>query len=94
MEKSQENQLNALLDQLYLESATYIRWDYLYHWYKVERIAKGPWRDIKGRWEELCAKAGIKKAPELTVLHLDTGATITRGPFENEEAVRLAKLAE
>jgi hypothetical protein len=53
MLKRHEDQLWARLDELYANGTTYISWNELYHWYNVQRIAKGPWRDIMARWERL-----------------------------------------
>ncbi|MCA9462902.1 MAG: hypothetical protein KC590_12315 [Nitrospira sp.] len=53
MLKRHEGQLWERLDQLYANGTTFISWGELYHWYKLQRIAKTPWRDIQARWEEL-----------------------------------------
>ena len=53
MLKRHEDQLWARMDELYANGTTYISWNELYHWYKIQRIAKAPWRDIKARWAAL-----------------------------------------
>jgi hypothetical protein len=53
MQKRHDDQLWSRLDELYSNGSTFISFGELYHWYNVKRIAKTPWRDIKGRWQEL-----------------------------------------
>jgi hypothetical protein len=87
MERHHEMQLSIALDRLYLEGATSIRWDHLYHWFKAQRLGKGSYRDIQRRWEELCTITyGHKSAPELTVLQWKDKPTLTlmRKPFSGE----------
>ena len=50
MLKRHEGQLWERLDQLYANGTTFISWGELYHWYKLQRIAKTPWRDIQARY--------------------------------------------
>ena len=54
MEKYQEIQLEVKLEELMLTGSTWLTWNQLYTWYRVERIGKAPYRDIKNRWESLC----------------------------------------
>ena len=58
MLKRHEDQLWARLDQLYANGTTFISWGEIYHWYKLHRIAKTPWRDIDARWRELLEEKG------------------------------------
>ena len=41
------------LDELYANGITYISYNELYYWYGIDRLAKRPWRDIRGKWESL-----------------------------------------
>lgn len=53
MIKRHEDQLWSRLDTLYANGTTSMSWGELYHWYNMERLRKGPWRDLKLRWEQL-----------------------------------------
>jgi hypothetical protein len=53
MIKRHEEQLWARLDQLYANGTTFMSWGEIYHWYRVQRISKAPWRDINARWQQL-----------------------------------------
>jgi hypothetical protein len=62
MLKRHENQVWERLDELYANGTTFISWGELYHWYRVERISKTPWRDLKARWDELLEDKGEQLA--------------------------------
>ena len=86
MQRHHEMALMQAFDQLYLEGATAIRWDYLYMWSGQKRLTKGVYREISLRWEELCHQVDSDKAvPQLTVLSTTFTLTLTREPHDNEE---------
>jgi len=58
MLKRHVEQVWTRLDELYANGTTFMSWGEIYHWYKVERISKTPWRDIKARWDELLEEKG------------------------------------
>lgn len=90
MQRHHESALMQALDQLYLEGATSIRWDYLYMWSGQKRLSKGVYRDINLRWEELCREsAPDKPVPQLTVLSTTYTLTLVREPLDSEKLVPL-----
>jgi hypothetical protein len=58
MNKRHEDQLSARLDSLYANGTTFISYDEIYYWYRLQRISKHPWRDIKSRWGNLLQEVG------------------------------------
>ena len=85
MERHHEVALQQALDQVYLEGATCIRWDHLYHWFKAERLNRVSYRQINDRWIELCTETyGHAAAPPLEVLSLKYTLTIRRAAFEGQ----------
>ncbi|KKO10944.1 hypothetical protein LCGC14_0024270 [marine sediment metagenome] len=58
MLKRHADQLWSRLDELYANGITFMSYGELYHWYDVQRIAKAPWRDIKGKWATLLEEKG------------------------------------
>lgn len=53
MQKRHADQLLNRLDQLYTHGNTFISWAELYYWYGIERLTKGPWKDIQSHWAEI-----------------------------------------
>lgn len=53
MEKAHQNLLTARLEDAYLNGCSHITWKELYHWYGVQKIAVGTYRDLQTRWDEL-----------------------------------------
>lgn len=60
MIKRHADQLWARLDQLYAHGTTFISLGEIHHWYNVQRLAKEPWRDLRGKWEQLLEEKGEK----------------------------------
>jgi hypothetical protein len=58
MLKRHADQVWARLDELFANGTTIISRGELYHWYRLQRISKAPWRDLKARWEELLEEKG------------------------------------
>lgn len=91
IERQHEVALCNALDQIYLEGATCIRWDYLYLWFKAQRLNKNAYREINNRWIELCTLTyGHPDSPALEALALEHTLTLRRGTFEGETIVALA----
>ena len=67
MDQFQIDQLNAKLEECLLTGQTYISWAQIYAWYRVDRIAKAPWRDIQARWQEMCEAQRLSQTIELQV---------------------------
>lgn len=63
LEKHHENQILVRLDEAFLTGSTFISWQELAHWFNVERIAKKPYREIHGLWQEICERRGYKTLP-------------------------------
>ncbi|VVE71635.1 hypothetical protein PCA31118_03930 [Pandoraea captiosa] len=93
MEKHHEAQLNQALDDLYLVGHVSIRWDYFYHWYNIDRLAKAPWRDIETRWAELCEAKGFKKPVGIVVVQKPHFAVFRRNLLASEKEQTLSDLA-
>jgi len=51
--KYHQNILTARLEDAYLNGCSHISFSELYHWYDVQKIAAGTWRDLQNRWEEI-----------------------------------------
>jgi len=60
MIKRHADQLWERLDQLYANGTTFISLGEMYHWYNIQRLAKEPWRDLKGKWESLLEEKGAE----------------------------------
>ncbi len=86
MERHHEAALLQALDQVFLDGAASIRKEYLYLWFKQQRLTVGVYRGIQKCWEDLCTVAyNYKLAPELSVL--DTGGpmlNLRRDKFKGE----------
>ena len=89
MQRHHDADLDRALDQLYLEGAVSIPWDYLYLWFNTDRLGKKSYRELQSRWEELCKTTyDESEAPELSILKSNTSIlTIFRKPFRGEEEV-------
>jgi hypothetical protein len=66
MERRHDELLTARLEDALLNGCSHITWNELYHWYGVQKIAAGTWRDLTNRWEEVTEgeKAGQLKMVE------------------------------
>ena len=89
MDRQHEVALQQALDEVYLDGATSIRWDYLYLWFKAKRLSKTSYREIQNRWDEMCTAYERDKAPPLSILSRDHTFIIMRGAFENEQITPL-----
>lgn len=89
MIKRHEDQLWAKLDQLYANGIIYISFGELYHWYNIEKLRKGPWRDIQARWEQLLEERD-EEYFDLQVAKTDGGISM----FYSTEPELLSNLAE
>ena len=59
MERRHDEMLTARMEDAMLHGCSHITWQELYHWYQVQKIAAGTWRDLARRWGELTdGKAG------------------------------------
>ena len=63
----------ARLDHLYSDGTTFMSWAEIYHWYKVKRLSKAPWRDIHARWLDLLQEQGSKNVGEPQTLNVTDG---------------------
>lgn len=50
LRRSDESKLEAKLEELYKNRQMILRWEDLYIWYGVQKIASRTYRDILGRW--------------------------------------------
>lgn len=82
MEIYQQGQLEGKLEELLLTGMTQISWDQIYVWYRVAKINKMPWRDIKSRWEMLCELQGIDDAPAVSARTGSGGVRLLRPYLE------------
>lgn len=89
MNRRHEDQLLVRLDELLIKGTTFITWGEIYHWYRIERIAKHPWRDMKRRWDELLEERGISLS-DPQVASLDAGIAM----FFPGDPKRMKKLGE
>jgi hypothetical protein len=88
MIKRHEDQLWARLDELYANGTTYISYGEMYHWYRIQRLAKAPWRDIKNRWEQLLEEQSEKYSdPQVAEVQGGVSLFFSRNPGQ------LSKLA-
>lgn len=53
MERLHQNNLTARLEDAFLNGCSHITWNELYHWYGVQKIAAGTYRDLQTQWDEL-----------------------------------------
>lgn len=90
MIKRHQDQLMSRLDQLYCKGTTFITWPEIYHWYKVERIVKAPYRDIKEKWGELLESVGRDYEDPLVSLDDPGGITL----FYADNRQTLSELAD
>jgi hypothetical protein len=65
MEKRYDESLTTRLEDAMLHGCSHITWQELYHWYGVQKIAAGTWRDLAHRWEEITEGKGgpLAKVP-------------------------------
>jgi len=89
MLRRHSEQLFQRLDELYANGTTYISWGELYHWYNIKRLAKTPWRDIKGGWEQLLEEKG-EQYLDPNIAQLESGVAF----FFSREPKTLSDLAE
>jgi len=53
MEKRHQDLLTTRLEDAAKNGCSHVTWNELYHWYGVQRLAAGTWRDIVNRWAEI-----------------------------------------
>jgi hypothetical protein len=53
--------LHAKLDELFLNYQTVLRWEDLYIWYGVQKIAVRTYRDIEDSWHQYLMERGVKE---------------------------------
>lgn len=53
MERRHEDELTKRLEQILTDGCTYISWNELYHWYGMQKLAAGTYRDLSQRWDDL-----------------------------------------
>lgn len=63
MERRHDEILTARLEDAMLNGCSHMTWNELYHWYEMQKLAAGTFRDMKRRWEEITEgrKAGPLK---------------------------------
>lgn len=53
MDKRHDNELTTRLEKILTDGSVFISWNELYHWYGVQKLAAGTFRDLENRWQEL-----------------------------------------
>jgi len=64
MERRHEELLTARLEEAMLNGYSRLTWQELYHWYGMEKLAAGTYRDLAKRWRELTSR---KRGPLMMV---------------------------
>jgi hypothetical protein len=63
MQIRHEELLTSRLEEAALNGCAFIRWEEMYLWYGVQKIAAGTWRDLASRWDKVVASVKALKLP-------------------------------